>query len=273
MTACTLPALIDPTNTVPCGPNAISRAFSTLSANTVTWNPAGTSHCGCCARPAAMIKSVSVVMTFPPPIGELQHSLRQPLSRHVDPGRALLDVAQVARRQRRVHGAKVLLEARQFLRPRNRDNPRLLREQPRERDLRRRRAFPLRDPLHEVDHYHVCRTGVRGEARRYAAKVFRVERRRRVDRSGEKASAQRTERNEADAKLLARRQHAVALRVARPQRVFALHGGRANDRHAFLPTGPRPVDTFEAHAAVADGRNDEVAGTECPCLHPKTLPS
>src|SRR5439155_15793554 len=28
--------------------------------------------------------------------------------------------------------------------------------------------------------------------------------------------------------------------------------GRANDRHAFLPTGTRSVDTCEAHTAVAD---------------------
>src|SRR6266566_3619023 len=173
---------------------------------------------------AFLVKKLGTVGK-PSAVSELQHGLRQPLSRHVDPGRALLDLAQVARRQRHVHGAKVLLEARQFLRPRNRDNPRLLREQPRERDLRRHRALTLRDTLHEVDHYHVCRTGVRGEARRYAAKVFLVERRRRVDRSGEEASAQRTERNEADAELLARREHAVALRVARPQRIFALHGG------------------------------------------------
>ena len=34
----------DPTNTVPCGPSAIARAFSTFSANTSTWNPAGTTN-------------------------------------------------------------------------------------------------------------------------------------------------------------------------------------------------------------------------------------
>src|SRR5207244_12310454 len=158
-----LPGHNDTTKHVAYVPNAITRAISTLYANTMTWNPAETTHCGCCDRPAAMIKSFSVVMIFPSPIGELQHSLRQPLSRHVDPGRGLLDLAQVGRCQLQVHGAKILLEARQFLRARNRDNPRLLREQPRERDLRRRRAFPLRDPFHEVDQCHVCRTGVRGE--------------------------------------------------------------------------------------------------------------
>src|SRR5438034_3304751 len=50
MTALTLP-VHDPTNTVPRGPSAISLAFPTLSANTVTWNPAGTTHwLGVCAR-------------------------------------------------------------------------------------------------------------------------------------------------------------------------------------------------------------------------------
>src|SRR5947199_4805384 len=211
MTVFPLPPPCEPTRPVPCAPNAISRAFSTLSANTVTLNPAGTTHCGCCARPAAMIKSVSVVMIFPSPIGELQHSLRQPLSLHVDPGRGLLDLAQVGRCQLQVHGAKILLEARQFLRARNRDNPRLLREQPGERDLRRRRAFPLRDTFHEVDQCHVCRTGVRGEPRRSAAKVLRVAYRRRIDRSRPTRDPPRTQTQEADATRLAPREPATPL--------------------------------------------------------------
>ena len=43
-TACTLPAYCDPTNTVPCGPSAIERAFSTFSANTSARNPAGSTN-------------------------------------------------------------------------------------------------------------------------------------------------------------------------------------------------------------------------------------
>src|SRR6476661_3671960 len=50
MTAYTFPTH-DPTNTVPRGPSAISRAFVMLSANTVTSNPAGTTHwLAVCAR-------------------------------------------------------------------------------------------------------------------------------------------------------------------------------------------------------------------------------
>ena len=73
----------------------------------------------------------------------------------------------------------------------------------------------------------------RGEMLR---KSLRAERRGRVDLAGEKARAERTERHEADAELLAGGEHAVLLDVARPQRVLALHGGdrlhgvRATDR-------------------------------------------
>ena len=45
----------------------------------------------------------------------------------------------------------------------------------------------------------------------------------------EKPRPQRTERDEADAELLARGEHAVVLDVARPQRVLALNGGDGLD--------------------------------------------
>ena len=58
----------------------------------------------------------------------------------------------------------------------------------------------------------------------------------RIDFPREKACAQWTEGNEADLELLACRQHAIALRVARPQGILTLdcrqrlHGVRAPDR-------------------------------------------
>ena len=45
-TACTLPTYWEPTNTVPCGPMAIERAFSTFSAKTSARNPAGSTNGG-----------------------------------------------------------------------------------------------------------------------------------------------------------------------------------------------------------------------------------
>ena len=62
--AWTLPANCDPTNTVPCGPSAIDRAPSTLSAKTVTWNPGGTTHLlGCCARTAVTATDAACTTT------------------------------------------------------------------------------------------------------------------------------------------------------------------------------------------------------------------
>src|SRR6185369_5499401 len=53
---------------------------------------------------------------------------------------------------------------------------------------------------------------------------------RRIDLSREETCAQRCERNEADAELLAGREHAVALGVSRPERVLALDGGERQHR-------------------------------------------
>ncbi len=60
----------------------------------------------------------------------------------------------------------------------------------------------------------------------------------RLDGAGEEAAAERAERHEADAELAADIEHAV-FRVARPQRIFALHGG---DRMH----GMRPADGGDA---------------------------
>src|SRR5204863_3968650 len=99
-----------------------------------------------------------------------------------------------------------------------------------------RRALFLRYALAQLDQRHVCASRIGGETWRYASKVFRVEFGVRIDFPREKACAQWTEGNEADLELLARRQHAVALRVARPEGILALdcrqrlHGVRTSYR-------------------------------------------
>ena len=50
-----------------------------------------------------------------------------------------------------VDGAEVLVETVQLRCARNGNDPRLLREQPRERDLSRRRLLAVRDRLQQVD--------------------------------------------------------------------------------------------------------------------------
>src|SRR5204863_4311645 len=109
-----------------------------------------------------------------------------------------------------------LLEPVQLRRAGDRDDPRLLREQPGERDLRGRRVLPLSDALEEVDERAVRRprAGV-GEARHGVAKVAALELGALVDRAGEEPLAERAERDEADAELLERGQDR-ALRFAPP---------------------------------------------------------
>ena len=64
---------------------------------------------------------------------------------------ALVDLAQVVGRELDVRGAEVLLQAVQLRGARDRHDPRLLGEQPGERDLGRRRALPLGDAAEQVD--------------------------------------------------------------------------------------------------------------------------
>ena len=104
---------------------------------------------------------------------------------------------------------------------RDRHNPRLLRQQPRERDLRRCRLLPLCDRAKQINQRLIRFPSLRRKARDDVAKVGTVERRVLVDLAREEAPAQRAEWNEADAEFLKRRQH-FRFRRSPPQRVFAL---------------------------------------------------
>src|SRR4051794_2975271 len=127
----------------------------------------------------------------------------------------------------------------QLRRAGNRDDPRLLREHPRERDLRRRRALALGDRAHELDERLVRASRVRiGEARDRVTEVAALELRVLRDRAGEEALAEWAERDEADAELLERGED-LLLRLAPPERVLTLQR-----RHGL--DGMRAADVLHA---------------------------
>src|SRR6185503_1965060 len=97
-------------------------------------------------------------------------------------------------------------------------------EDPGECDLGRRRAFALRDALEELDEDAVGSARIRGESGNRVAEIGALERGRLVDGAREEALPERAERHEADAELLERRQDRL-LRLAPPERIFALQGG------------------------------------------------
>ena len=73
-------------------------------------------------------------------------------------------------------GAEVFLQAISLGRPRNRRDPRLLREQPGQRDLRRRRLLSFSERLQPLDECQVGLAVLFGESRNDVAEVVRIER-------------------------------------------------------------------------------------------------
>ena len=117
----------------------------------------------------------------------------------------------------------------QFRRSRNRHDPRLLSEEPGERDLRRRRIFPCRERLQPLDEGEIGFSILFGEPRHDVSEIGGIERRRVVDLSREKTFPKRAEGHQTDAQLLEGRQH-LALGFSPPQRVLALQRGDRLDR-------------------------------------------
>src|SRR4249920_1136262 len=109
------------------------------------------------------------------------------------------------------------------------DNPRLLREQPRERDLRWRRLLLLGERLQPRDKSEVRAPVLLAESRNCVSEVSRIEGSGVVDLAGQKPLAERAERHEADAQLFQGRQD-LLLRLAPPQGVLALQRGDWLDR-------------------------------------------
>src|SRR6185369_8032621 len=107
-----------------------------------------------------------------------------------------IDLTEIVRRQPERRGADVLVQAMKLRRARDGNDPRLLREQPRERDLSRRRLLPLSDLAKEIHQGLIRFPSLRRETRDDVAEVGTVERGVFVDLPREEALAQRTEGNE-----------------------------------------------------------------------------
>src|SRR2546426_7060571 len=117
----------------------------------------------------------------------------------------------------------------------DRNNPRLLGQQPGERNLGRCCLFLFCDAAEQINQGLVRLERFRSETREGAAEVGAIEGRFLVHLPREKTLAQRAVRHEADSEFLQGRYHFL-LRGSRPQRVFALERSdrldlvRATDR-------------------------------------------
>ena len=135
---------------------------------------------------------------------------------------ASVDLLEIGLGELHIQCAEVLLKSMKFGRSRDRHDPRLLCEQPGERDLRRRRAFAFRDSLNQVDQGHIGLACFRRKTRNVVPEIGGIEPGVFVDLPGEEPGAKRTKRHETDTKLFQRRQK-LGLRTTPEQRIFALH--------------------------------------------------
>ena len=126
---------------------------------------------------------------------------RIPFALHGDLRGGAFDLAKVVRRELHVCCSDVLLEAFQFRGAWEGNDPWLLREQPRERDLSRRRLLPFSDRTNEVDHRLIRFASFRREARDDVSEVGVVERGLLVDFSRQEPLPEGAEWNETDSEL------------------------------------------------------------------------
>ncbi len=125
---------------------------------------AGASRTGCAPTNA----------TVALPAGACRQMRRVTVALHVDMCQRCLDLTKVVSAQLDIDGADVLLQARQLGGARNRHDPRLLRQQPRQCDLRRRGALAGGDATEQVDQRLVGRGQVAAPARRLVPAVSRL---------------------------------------------------------------------------------------------------
>src|SRR5436190_8617078 len=97
-------------------------------------------------------------------------------------------------------------------------DPRLLRQQPRERNLGDCRLLPLPNTGEQINQGLIRLESLGREARKGAAEVGAIELRALIDLAREEALAQRTKRNKTYSEFLQSRYHFL-LRSPRPQRV------------------------------------------------------
>jgi hypothetical protein len=143
---------------------------------------------------------------------------------HRDLCRGAIDLSKIVGGQFDCHCAEVLVQAMQLSSAGDGNNPRLLGQQPGERDLRRGRLLPGGNLAKQINQSLIRFPSLRRKARHDVAEVGTVERCLCVDLSRQEALAQRTVGNEADPEFLECRQQ-FRLGASSPQRVFALDRG------------------------------------------------
>ena len=123
--------------------------------------------------------------------------------------RGALNIAQIVLRELDAERAEVLVQALQFARTGNGHDPRLLSQQPGQRDLGGCRVLPLGGGLEQVDQRQIRFPCLRGESRNGVADVAAGERSVLVDLAGQKAFAKWAEGDEADPELFECRQYVL----------------------------------------------------------------
>src|SRR5260370_25635687 len=83
----------------------------------------------------------------------------------VMPEKSSFELTEIRRRQLNIQCAQVLVQAIQFARTWDWNNPRLLRQEPCKGNLRRCCVLPFCEPLHRIDDWPVCIQVFRAEAR------------------------------------------------------------------------------------------------------------
>src|SRR5580765_3444745 len=174
---------------------------------------------GC--EPLRWMSKVLVLCVGRSAAGHLLELLRISRAEHRNLCGGAIDLAEIVGSQLESRRAGVLLEPLLLCGARNGHNPRLLRQQPGERDLCRARLLQLAYRTQQIHQPLIRLPGLRREARHDVAEIGAVEGRVLVDLSREEALAERTEGDEPDAEFLERRQQFL-LRGSPPQRVFAL---------------------------------------------------
>src|SRR5262245_20708408 len=141
---------------------------------------------------------------------------RIPRAEYWDFRKRLIDAEEFILIQLELYGADVLFESGDLRCARNRHDPRLLCQQPCERDLRRRGVLPRGERLQPLDESEIRLPVVLRESRNHVAEVGRVEHRLFVDLAGEETLAEWAERHESDPQLIECGKH-FSLRLSPPQ--------------------------------------------------------
>src|SRR5437867_669370 len=162
-----------------------------------------------------------------------------------------VDRRQVLGRERDRERARVLLEVRPPLGPRDGDDVLALREHPGERELRGLAALARRERFEVAHEVEILLEVLALEAGREAAVVVGREVLEALDLPGQEAAPERAVGDEADPELATGGEDPV-LRVAAPERVLGLHrGDRVHRAGAAERLGPRLGEAEPAHLARA----------------------